>query len=93
MRDRLDVVVVEIISVVLGADFFRERQALALLAGSPNGATEAVMLAHGFTTALMVDLEHAGLATASTERVERGGKPVEITRMRITEAGRQALKP
>jgi hypothetical protein len=32
-----------------------------------------------------------GLATAKAERVVAGGKSIEIARVRITEAGRQAL--
>jgi hypothetical protein len=34
----------------------------------------------------------AGLATASAERVVAGGKSIEVARVRITEAGRRALK-
>jgi hypothetical protein len=30
----------------------------------PNACTEAILLAHGFTTDLLVDLVHAGLAIA-----------------------------
>jgi hypothetical protein len=38
--------------------------------------------------ALLID---AGLATAHTERMMAGGRPIEITHVRITEAGRRAL--
>jgi hypothetical protein len=34
---------------------------------------------------------NAGLATASIERMVAGGRRVEVTRMRITGAGRRAL--
>jgi hypothetical protein len=64
------------------------RRALELLAASPDGCTEAVMLAHGFTVAQMVELIAAGLATASTERVVAGSRTIEVARMRITDAGR-----
>jgi hypothetical protein len=67
------------------------RRALWLLADGPDGHTTTIMLAHGFTTALLVDLVDAGLASATTERVRRGRKPVEIVRLRITEAGRKVL--
>ena len=67
------------------------RRALAVLADSPDGCTEAIMLAHGFTAELLIELVRADLATASTERVGRGRKPVEVVRMKITEAGRRAL--
>jgi len=39
------------------------RRALELLAASPDGCTEAIILAHGFTTDFLVGLICAGLAT------------------------------
>jgi hypothetical protein len=62
------------------------RRALELLASSRDGCTEALMLAHGFTVAQMVELVDPGLATA--ERVRAGNKRIEVARVRITEAGR-----
>jgi hypothetical protein len=62
-----------------------------LLAGSPLGVTEAIMLAHGFTTDLLVNLPHEGLATATPETVHAGKRPMEVVRVRITDAGRLAL--
>lgn len=44
------------------------RRALELLDASPDGCTESIMLAHGFTVDLLVELVRAGLATAQTER-------------------------
>jgi hypothetical protein len=67
------------------------RSALALLAGSPDGCTEAVMLAHGFKLELLADLVRAGLATATDDRVRAGTREMQITRVQITDAGRQAL--
>ena len=67
------------------------RRALELLAASPDGYTEALMLAHGFPVPLLVDLCIAGLAIATPERMVAGGRPVEVVRMKITEAGRQAI--
>jgi hypothetical protein len=67
------------------------RQALELLEASIDGCTEAIMLAYGFNTELLVELVNAGLATASIERMVAGGRRVEVTRMRITAAGRRAL--
>jgi len=60
-----------------------------LLAASRDGCTEAIMLAHGFTVAQMVELVRAGLASATAEcivawRARDGG------RVRITAAGRRA---
>jgi hypothetical protein len=53
----------------------RRRGALdELLASSRDGATEAIMLAHGFTVELMVDLCVAGLALATVDRIVAGGR-------------------
>src|SRR5260370_29497026 len=65
------------------------RRALELLAGSRDGMTEAMLLAHGFTVDMLVDLIRAGLATANTERMVAGGRPIEVTRVRITDAGQR----
>jgi hypothetical protein len=39
----------------------------------------------------MVELIDAGLATAQVDRMRAGSRPIEATRVRITEAGRRAL--
>jgi hypothetical protein len=49
------------------------------------------MIAHGFTVDMLVKLIRAGLASAGTERMVAGGRSIEVTRVRITEAGRRAL--
>ena len=67
------------------------RRALELLAASPDGCTEAFILAHGFTTDFLIDLIRAGLATAQTERAVVGRRSMQVTRMRITDAGLRAL--
>jgi len=67
------------------------RRALELIACSPDGMTEAMLLAHGFTVDMLADLIRAGLATAKTERLVAGGRPMEVTRVRITGAGRRTL--
>jgi hypothetical protein len=54
--------------------------------------TEGLLLAHGFPLDLLVDLVHAGLASATPERVVGGGQHLEFARVRITEAGRKALQ-
>ncbi len=66
-------------------------RALAVLAGTADGCTEAIMLAHGFPSALLVDLVRAGLATAHRERMVASGRTMEVIRMRIGEAGWRAL--
>ena len=67
------------------------RRALELLAGSRDGATEAIMIAHGITVEMMVELVRSGLASATPERVVAGKRAMQITVVRITEAGRRAL--
>ena len=58
---------------------------------SIDGCTKAIMLSYGFKTELLVELVNAGFATASIERTVAGGRRIEVTRMRITGAGRRAL--
>jgi hypothetical protein len=68
-----------------------ERRLLEMLAGSPDGTTDALLTAHGFKLDVLISVVSAELATATAERVCASGKPVEVTRVRITNAGRQAL--
>jgi hypothetical protein len=63
------------------------RRALELLAASRDGCTEALMLAHGFTIPLTVELVRAGLATVHAQRVMAGNKPIQGAYVRITETG------
>jgi hypothetical protein len=67
-----------------------QRRALRLLARNPNGHDEAIMLAHGFTIEMLAVLVRDGFATATPE-IARGKRPIKSVRMRITEAGRQAI--
>src|SRR5262245_17609216 len=52
----------------------QRRRALELLAGSRDGCTEAIMLAHGFKTEFLIDLINARLANAQTERMLADGR-------------------
>jgi hypothetical protein len=67
------------------------RRALELLAGSPDGCTTRVLLVHGVRLELLADLAGAGLVSLQTEPVIGADRPTEVTRVRITEAGRQAI--
>jgi hypothetical protein len=67
------------------------RRALELLAGSREGCTKAMMRAHGFSIDMLVELVKVGLATTKRERMVAGGRQTDVARVRITEAGRQAL--
>jgi hypothetical protein len=46
---------------------------------------------HGFTLALLIGLVTDGLADVQAETVSAGGRTIEIVRIRITAAGREAL--
>jgi hypothetical protein len=67
------------------------QRALALLASCRDGCTEAILTAHGFSIAQMVELVQAGLATPTADRIVAGGRTMEVARVRITDAGRRAL--
>jgi hypothetical protein len=67
------------------------RRGLELRASCRDGCMESIMLAHGFSIDMMVELVRAGLATARAERMVAGGRAMEVVRVRITEEGRQAL--
>jgi hypothetical protein len=67
------------------------RRALELLAASPDGYTEALMLAHGFTVDFFWLISSApGWRLTRSERVVAGGRATEVARVRITEMGRRA---
>jgi len=57
-----------------------------------NGVTETIMLARGFTRAMLFLPVRKGHATVRWELVRVGGKTIEVGRVRITAAGRRALE-
>ena len=69
-----------------------EREALELLASDPQGATEELLvLAHGFDGDMIAGLIRSGLAMPRRENMKVGDRAVEVVRIRITGAGRDAL--
>jgi hypothetical protein len=68
-----------------------EQRALSLLAGSPDGCTTSIMMAHGFTPETLADLVRHSLAATRPETVRTGGTSIEIVKMHITAAGRKAI--
>jgi hypothetical protein len=68
-----------------------QRRALRMLAGSAHGCTQAIMLAHGFSSKMLADLIRDGLATTEPGTVRANGRQIEVMWMMITEAGRQAV--
>jgi hypothetical protein len=68
------------------------RQALQLLAYSPRGTTEEVLvLGHGVSHQTLAMLALAGLTTAVTETLRRDDGTFTIELLRITDAGRLAI--
>jgi hypothetical protein len=70
---------------------FDQREALRVLAGSPVGSTESIVLAHGFGIGTLHDLVRDGLATAERRNVRAGQRRIEVTWMTVTDAGRPAF--
>jgi hypothetical protein len=68
-----------------------ESRLLEMLAGSADGSTDALLRSHGFKLDVLISLVSAEFATATPERAFAAGKPVELTRVQITDAGRRAL--
>ncbi len=71
----------------------RMLEMIRLLASSPHGATEALLVrVHGFDSEMVAGLVRAGLATAERETMNAGANPVEAVRLQITAAGRKAIE-
>jgi len=68
-----------------------QRRALRLLGRNPKGYTEAMLMAHGFTIAMVAVLARDGFVTATPQTGRAGKRPVKIVRLRITDAGRHAI--
>jgi hypothetical protein len=67
------------------------RRALTLLAENRGGCSRAVIVARGFPLAVLKRLVRAGLAVSHVKREQRGDRTIVVERVKITEAGRQAL--
>ena len=71
----------------------KRRRALELLASSRQGVNAGLLIfIHGFDRRVLDGLVKAGLAATEHEVVVAGGKPVEIVRFKITDAGRRAIE-
>ena len=69
-----------------------QRRALAMLAtAGRNGAPQALLSAYGFDASMIAELVNHGLATLTAEKVRAGGKLIAVAKVRITEAGQDAL--
>jgi hypothetical protein len=67
------------------------RRVLQLLARSPNGCAEAILMAHGFPMEMLEELTSSGHAKAEAHKMKAGGRPVTVVSLQITAAGREAI--
>ena len=69
-----------------------QRPALAVLTSAgPSGAAKTSLMAYGFCVSMIAGLVKRGLATVTREKVRAGGRLVDVGKVRITAAGRDAL--
>jgi hypothetical protein len=67
-------------------------RALAMLARAGlDGASQTLLMAHGFCVSMIVGLANNGLATLTREKIWAGSRLIEVCKVRITAAGRKAL--
>jgi hypothetical protein len=67
-------------------------RALAMLTSAGlDGASQTLLMAHGFCVSMIVGLVNNGLATLTHEKVWAGSRLIEVDKVRITAAGREAL--
>ncbi len=70
----------------------RQLAALAMLAtAGRRGETQPFLVAHGFGDAMLTGLVNRGLLIMTREKIQAGGKMIEVTKVRITDAGRAAF--
>jgi len=70
-----------------------QRCALKMLAeASLRGCAEVVLSVYGFDRTMLAELINAGLARYVPERVRAGGCSLYVARLRITPAGREAIR-
>jgi hypothetical protein len=71
----------------------QRRRALELLAGTPHGTTEELLVyVHGFSRRMLAGLVRAALATVQRRVIVAGDTPVEVGKVMITDAGRRAIE-
>jgi hypothetical protein len=75
-----------------GSDNTDRRRALALLDSCEDGCTDAFLTENRIAPKVISDLIKDGLATVKAETIETGVSMVELMKVRITAAGRAALR-
>jgi hypothetical protein len=69
-----------------------QHRALALLADTPRGCLETVLIeVEGFTVDALAELVRVGYVSLARETVRAGGRKIEVARVSITDAGRRAI--
>jgi hypothetical protein len=68
-----------------------QRHALKMLADARRGISETVLATNGLAGDVLAGLVGDGLATVMSETVWAEGQPIEVVRVRISDAGRRAL--
>ena len=68
-----------------------KQRALELLARSPTGCTETLMLAHGFTAEMLGRLVIDGLASVQRGTVLAGDRQLTVKWIEITDLGHVAI--
>jgi hypothetical protein len=69
-----------------------QRRALAMLTSvGLDGASQASLMAHGFCVSMIAGLVKRGLATLTREKARVSNRLVDVGKVRITAAGREAL--
>jgi hypothetical protein len=73
----------------LGNGHCRALELLSVL--GPHGRTETMLMATGFKLELLTDLVQSGLVSTPANSVPTGEHVFAVKRLRITDAGQQAL--
>jgi hypothetical protein len=69
-----------------------QHRALAMLARvGVDGASQTLLMAHGFCASMIVGLINHGLATLTREKVWASSRLIDVGKVRITAGGRKAL--
>jgi hypothetical protein len=66
-------------------------RALRLIGRCPDGCTDAILLAHGFSIGMLAKLVMDRLAATKVEKMRTGGRTLMVVRLRITDAGIRAI--
>ncbi len=69
----------------------RQLWALQLIAERPGGVVTPILAVRGVDRDTLSTLVNAGFVTETVERAQGGRREIELTRIKITEAGKQVI--